>query len=240
MLSPTAASATDHAHRAPSRATRLQGGAHEIHSVYLGGNIYRNDWRRLLVSGLGPVGVVPSSPYPSLWPVMAATVAGRFDYVGPYSLSGDPTDDAEWNSDQDEDGSEWIVSGPLYSPQRGSRDNHVHYTDQSETQPILNMAASSQELWWPLVRSARQVKRLVLEALRRTDLYFAWLDTPLCASTLTEIGWASATGKLVWIAGPTPFDELWLAYTLADLYSFDYTGPAEAFRSMFQRALRAP
>ena len=238
MLSPAPVSATDHAHRTPSKAARLHGGAHEVRSVYLGGNIYRNDWRRFLVSGLGPVGVVPASPYPSLWPVLAAAVGGRFDYVGPYSLSGDPADDAEWNGVHDEDGSEWIVSGPLYPRHRGSDNNRAYYTDQSQTQPTLNMAASSQELWWPLVRSARQVQRLALGALRQTDLYFAWVDTPQCASTLTEVGWARARGKIVWIAGPVPFDELWLAYTLADQYSFDYTSPAAAFQGMLQRALR--
>lgn len=234
MSSPARQSTTDQAYRTRSRAARTDGGVHGIRSIYLGGNIYRNDWRRSLVSGLGPIGVVPAFAYDSLWPIMAGAVAGRFDYVGPYSLSGDPTDDAEWNSDQDEDGSEWIVSGPLYPQHRG----HATYTDQSQTQPALNMAAGAQVLWWPLVRSARPVKRLVLEALSRTELYFAWIDSPVCASTLSEIGWASARGKLVWVAGPEPFDELWLAYTLASQYCFDYRDPAEAFRSVLQSALR--
>jgi len=94
-----------------------------------------------------------------------------------------------------------------------------------------------QEVWWPLVRAARQVKRLVLAALREADLYFAWVDTPLSASTLTEVGWAAAKGKIVWIAGPQAFDEMWLLYTLADQYSFRYHTPAEAFQNLLQFAL---
>jgi hypothetical protein len=236
MLSPTSLSTSDHSERTSSPVPR----GRAVRSVYLGGNIYRTDWRRSLVSGLGSVGVIPLSPYPALWPVLPAAVAGRFDYVGPYSLSGDATDDAEWNSEQDEDGSEWVVSGPLYPPQRGSRISRDAHGDQGQTQPCLTLPTSSQEVWWPLVRSARQVNRLVLEALRRTDLYFAWVDTPLCAPTLSEIGWAASRGKAIWIAGPVPFDELWLAYTLADQYSFDDISPAAAFQRMLQSALRIP
>jgi hypothetical protein len=88
-----------------------------------------------------------------------------------------------------------------------------------------------------LVRSARQVQRLVLQALQRTDLYFAWLDTPMCASTLTEVGWAQSKGKIIWVAGPRPFDELWLVYTMADRYSFHYPSPADAFQKMLQAAV---
>jgi hypothetical protein len=239
MLSLTPLSTADHSERTSSPAGHVYTGSRSVHTVYLGGNIYRTDWRHALVSGLGPAGVVPVSPYPSLWPVLPAAVAGRFDYVGPYSLSGDPTDDAEWNSDHDDDGSEWIVSGPLSPLQRGSHITYDARRDRGQTQPCLTLPTSSQEVWWPLVRSARQVNRLVLEALRRTDLYFAWLDTPLCASTLTEIGWAAGRGKVIWVAGPASFDELWLSYTLADQYSFDYTSPAAAFQTMLQRALRA-
>jgi hypothetical protein len=230
-------------HHSPS-GLRLNVGLRDVGSVYLGGNITRNDWRRSVVSGLGHVGVAPTHTISSrdLWPILPAAVVGRFDYVGPYSLSGDPTDDAEWNSDhaeQAEDASEWVVTGALYGPQRGPRTSRDSYAG-GQTQPSLIQSASAQEVWWPLVRSARQVKRLVVAALQACDLYFAWVDTPLCASTLSEVGLAAAQGKIIWIAGPAPFDELWLIYTMADQYSFRYATPAAAFQNMFQFALSTP
>ena len=229
----------------PARRTnpshmRLNVGMRDVQSVYLGGNIMRNDWRRTLVSGLGSVGVAPIYP-PSpgvLWPRMAGAVVGRFDYVGPYSLSGDPDDDAEWNSENDDEGTEWVVSGPLVAPQRGPRVSADPYMYGSgQTQPSLDEPIAPVEVWWPLVRAARNVKRLALAAIREADLYFAWIETPLCASTQTEVGWANAKGKIVWIAGPQAFDEMWLLYTLADQYSFRYCTPAEAFQNMLQLAL---
>jgi len=228
----------------PSRAQRraapirLNVGMRDVQSVYLGGNILRNDWRRTLVTGLGTVGVAPIYPSPQgiLWPRLAGAVVGRFDYVGPYSISGDPADDAEWNSENEDEGSEWVVSGPLLAPQRGPRVSPYPYHG-GQTQPSLSEATAPQEVWWPLVRAARQVKRLALAAIREADLYFAWVDTPLCAATQTEVGWANAKGKIIWIAGPQAFDEMWLLYTLADQYSFRYHTPAEAFQNMLQLAL---
>ena len=63
-----------------------------------------------------------------------------------------------------------------------------------------------------LVRAARQVKRLTLDALRQSDLYFAWLDTP-CALPPSPRSAGPCQRKIIWLAGPQAFDELWLAYT---------------------------
>jgi hypothetical protein len=214
-----------------------------IRSVYLGGNITRNDWRRTLVSGLSVQGVAPEIlPHSSsLWPVLPAAVIHRFDYVGPYSISGNGADDMEWNGEESEEGDEWIVSGPLYGPQRGPRviqgPADPYYVKTAHTQPDLSYTPTSQEVWWPLVRTARQVQNLVVQALQRADLYFAWMDTPMCASTLTEVGLARSLGKLTWIAGPQAFDELWLAYTLADQYTFRYSTPARAFYCLLEQTL---
>jgi hypothetical protein len=222
-------------HTRPS-GMRLHTGMRNVHAIYLGGNILRNDWRRAMVQGLGQVGVTPAVPPTDgmLWPTLPSAILGRFDYTGPYSISGDSADDAEWNDATDDEGSEWVVSGPLYAPQRGPRmsaDAYMH----GGTQPMAPLTASgTEEVWWPLVRTARQVQRQVIEAINKADLYFAWVDTPLCAATLTEAGWAAASGKVVWVAGPQAFDEMWLLYTLADLYSFRYTSPVEAFRTMVQ------
>jgi hypothetical protein len=214
-----------------------------VRSVYLGGNITRNDWRRTLVAGLTIQGVAPEGPADpsSLWPVLPAAVMHRFDYVGPYSISGDGADDVEWNGEASEEGDEWIVSGPLYGPQRGPRviqsPADPYYGQPHHTQPDLSNTSASQEVWWPLVRTARQVQNLVVQALYRADLYFTWIDTPMCAATLTEVGLARSLGKIIWIAGPQAFDELWLAYTLADHYTFRYPVPAQAFYNLLEQTL---
>lgn len=226
--------------------SRRSGSARDVHCVYLGGNITRDDWRRSLVSGLGPVGVVPSAPSHSaaLWPTLKAAVTGRFDYAGPYSISGDAGDDSEWNGVGGERGGEWIVSGPLYAPQRGPRagldslDPSASYPT-GQTQPALSPVTSAQEVWWPVVSACRQAQRLTLAAIRQADLYFAWLDTPFCTATLTELGFAAACGKIIWIAGPQAFDEFWLAYTMADQYSFRFKSPAAAFQNMLELALES-
>ena len=135
------------------KSVRVNTSVQDIRSVYLGGTITRSDWRRSLVSGLGLVGVVPAAARPHiLWPILPGAVLGRFDYVGPYSVSGDPEDD-EWNNDEDnlEDaGSEWVVTGALVGPQRGprvSRDPSNHAYAGGQTQPCLTQEMAVQEVW---------------------------------------------------------------------------------------------
>ena len=47
--------------RRPS-GLRINLGMRDVRSVYLGGTITRNDWRRTLVAGLGVMGVAPAYP----------------------------------------------------------------------------------------------------------------------------------------------------------------------------------
>lgn len=55
--------------------------------------------------------------------------------------------------------------------------------------------------------------RLVFEAISKSDLVFAWIDSTDCYGTLFEIGLAFGLGKTVVFASPPCFDsdELWLS-----------------------------
>lgn len=54
------------------------------------------------------------------------------------------------------------------------------------------------------------------EAIRQADLVIAWIDDPSCYGTLVELGYAKALGKMIWIAGPRQYEELWFVYHMAD------------------------
>lgn len=70
------------------------------------------------------------------------------------------------------------------------------------------------------------------QAIRRSDLLFAWIDTQDCFGTLIEIGFASALNKVILIASPGPFVHLWFAYTLAHRVVFGIGHARTAFHSL--------
>jgi hypothetical protein len=69
-------------------------------------------------------------------------------------------------------------------------------------------------------------------AIERSDLVFAWVSTEDCFGTLAEIGYAAAKDKIVFVAGPTPFRELWFSYALADEVYFRDSAPWDVFLKM--------
>jgi len=103
---------------------------------------------------------------------------------------------------------------------------------------IMNWQAGT---WWPVVPSSifkmhgytgpyyRKVAkseqgtgmkphRLCLEAVRKSDMVFAWIDDPTCYATLFEMGYAHGLGIHTVVAYPKDFDksELWFTTCCAD------------------------
>lgn len=73
------------------------------------------------------------------------------------------------------------------------------------------------------------IRRLCLDAIRRADVVFAWLDSLDCYGTLAEIGYAHAVGRKIWVASPEPLPDLWLAFGMAD-WGYDRAStPLDAF-----------
>lgn len=58
-------------------------------------------------------------------------------------------------------------------------------------------------------------------AIRESDVLFAWIDTNDCYGTLVEIGMAKAMGIWVFVAGNEYLNDMWFAYTAADKVVID-------------------
>lgn len=98
--------------------------------------------------------------------------------------------------------------------------------------PTSHGCATCVDGYTPLPR--QQVRQRCLNAISRSDMVFAWIDDLTGYGTLVELGVASAFGKLIVIASPSPPDfrcdcghgcgsacpnrglgELWFAFSLA-------------------------
>lgn len=79
-----------------------------------------------------------------------------------------------------------------------------------------------------------EVQRLCLDAIKRADLIFAWIDCIDCYGTIAEIGYAKALGKHIWIAGPIPYHDLWFVYAMADTTIFACNGPNKSPDRIFR------
>ncbi len=76
---------------------------------------------------------------------------------------------------------------------------------------------------------------LCLDAVRRCDVVFAYIDKPDCYGTVTEIGYAAALGKEVWVCGPARFPDMWFVYCVADVTKFSRRPSPERFLRGFLR-----
>jgi len=70
----------------------------------------------------------------------------------------------------------------------------------------------------------QEVQQWCLQAIAKADLVLAWIDCIDCYGTIAEIGYAKALGKIIWIAGPTRYDDLWFVYQMGDIVDFFYGG----------------
>lgn len=75
------------------------------------------------------------------------------------------------------------------------------------------------------------VRQLCCEALRASDLVFAWINTQSAYATFAELGYAHALGTPIWLAGPRAFRELWLIYAMAGRIDLACPDPAARLAS---------
>ena len=75
-----------------------------------------------------------------------------------------------------------------------------------------------------------------LDAVRRCDLVFAWIESADCHGSIAEIAYAAAMGKLIVISGPTFIRDLWFVYHFAGRIAFAdqqrWSGPRMAMAEM--------
>ena len=179
--------------------------------IYLAGKIHKNDWRQHLISPdlmlavekdssafNGPISAVyplgschtgeEENVLPSFrrWPILSNALFGRHDYVGPYFISCD--------------------HGCYHSQNGHGVTCGVTEEEHGELRYLGKVS--------PTVRET--ILRLCLQAITAADIVFAWIDECTAYGTLAEIGYAVALRKIVWIASPKDFQDLWLTYTMAE------------------------
>jgi hypothetical protein len=75
--------------------------------------------------------------------------------------------------------------------------------------------------------------------ISKADLVFAWVDRLDCFGTIAEIG-AAHKQRVVVVAGPKRFDELWFVYRMADLTIFDKPDPRPAMELALSVRIATP
>lgn len=83
---------------------------------------------------------------------------------------------------------------------------------------------------------AANVVRNCLAAIQRASILFAWIDSHDCYGTIVEIGYALASNKPVWIAGPRYFRDMWFCYKTAERVAIN---PFPSAKEAFDKHLQA-
>jgi hypothetical protein len=90
-----------------------------------------------------------------------------------------------------------------------------------------------------LEEKRKEVQQWCFRAIQQADLVFAWIDGIDCYGTLAEIGYAKAMGKVIWIASPRRYEDIWFIYRMADQTIFinqgGYATPAEICRDLLSQ-----
>jgi hypothetical protein len=81
---------------------------------------------------------------------------------------------------------------------------------------------------------APRVVALCLEAIKKADAVFAWVDEPDCYGTVAELGYAAALGKLIWVAGPKRYRDMWFVRELAERTSCSCGSADDALRAFLR------
>lgn len=175
-----------------------------IDNIYLAGKIESIDWRHDIVSNLRErfpqsgefedysTALVNGLAKP--WPILTNSIFGRYHYTGPYFINSGGI-------------------GTFHGENThgvGANSNCTYDEDNAEEKhhntPIVEMR--------PWV-----VERCQL-SIQKSDLVFAWIDDITCYGTIAEIGYAKALGKIVWIATPKRYHDLWFVFQMVDQVEF--------------------
>jgi hypothetical protein len=198
-------------------------------NIYLAGKIDRNDWRHTIVADLrtafnedfydgishkhGPIVADPSYR----WPVLRRSIFNHHNYTGPFFIS---CNHGCAHGDN--------LHG-VAAIDRSSNEHKRYLTDaELDDCPVALLLTIERDEHGFFVRRYKggcigedglrqeRVVALCQEAIRQSDVVFAWLDQEDAYGTLVELGYANALQKRVWIAGPASFPDLWFAYRSAD------------------------
>lgn len=144
--------------------------------IYLAGKIGGNDWRYSIVDGLHQ-SVNPFSPE---WPILPKAIFGRFDYVGPYFVSG-------------------CHDHACFREDHGYGDNGSCLGDYT----VLSPAGRVDEDMFHNIPEAQltarsEIIKACLERIESADLVFAWIDSPDAYGTIFELAYAYGLRQKGW------------------------------------------
>ena len=189
--------------------------------LYLAGKIRKNDWRHTICPGLREVSQIQGnhvlnaftdSDMPDWEEYDIPALGGAWTYVGPY------------------------FSGCDHGCTHGLRNPGHAITGGC----ILDATRSKD--WAHQTGYRNWVQAQCLEAIRRCDVFFAWIDNTTAYGTLTEIGYAKGIGKKTVVASAQgesyglegELDNLWFAFEMADTTIFR-NSPKAALQALDHR-----
>ena len=217
-------------------------------NIYLAGKIARNDWRHAIVADLRTafnddfygawgheLGAVVADPS-YRWPVLRRSIFNHHNYTGPFFISCN-------HGCAHGDNLHGVAAVDL------SSEKHKRYLTNAELDdwPVDHLLTIERDERGFFVRTYKggcigedglrqeRVVALCQEAIRQSDVVFAWLDQEDAYGTLVELGYAKALQKQVWIAGPRVFPELWFAYRNADRVLAPQTDARSALQALLIR-----
>ncbi len=167
-------------------------------SIYLAGKISKGDWRHKIIKGLrgtfaGTCGGRCDATPMAQWPVLPGAVFG-LDYTGPYFVSDD--------------------HGCFHGHNSHGMGAEFDEMDEDSGERTPGYVYGSD---FPSRQSA--VVDWCMDAIKRSDIVFAWLECTTCYGTLAEIGYARALNKTIWLAGTNKEwkeKDIWFACNMAD------------------------
>lgn len=196
-----------------------------MRKVYLAGKINKNDWRHGIVNGLGDYPTGPGvcgddgASIPDYWPVLIdsinpdgkdfSTALAKELFLGKFSYVGPYPIGCDHGCFHGQN-----THGSLTN--WNYEDGHYH---QFVTENL---------------KHRDQIVSLCLDAIKRADIIFAWVDSLSAYGTIAEIGYAKALGKEVFIAGPESYDDLWFIYRMIGGSWGQYPDPKRALRSALE------
>lgn len=178
--------------------------------IYLAGKIRKNCWRHGIVSSLDRAIDFHTcgDEPPYEWPVLSKAILGTFDYTGPFFIGCD--------------------HGCFHGD--GSHGYSSTYDIDSDGDGHLDYVAS--------IGDPGKVVNLCLDAVRKCDTVFAWVDAEGAYGTAVELGYAKALGKEIVVASNNWPVDMWFAKEMADVV-IQSESACSAFSKFAERYLNA-
>lgn len=186
-------------------------------TIYLAGKISKRDWRHTIVAGLSETTVnseiLPEQPNAETevltgfsWQIRQASVFSTHHYAGPFFSK---MKHKEFHGDD----SHGVAATTEHAFEIEGEDcpfcdndhcgcRHCNYGDATFS-------------WATTTNNEFGCVTACKKAIESCDIFFAWIDHPDCFGTVAEIGYAAALRKVVWIAGPRRYRDMWFLYRLA-------------------------